>query len=80
MKVLVSPSSQLGWTGSLLGFFPRDVHCRPCWDWCVHLGQEASKLRVVELVLQLQVLLSLLWAVHPVHPSRISWGGGASVR
>lgn len=31
----------------------------------MHLGQEAGKLRVVELVLQLQGLLSLLWAVHP---------------
>lgn len=41
------------------------VHSRPYRDWCVHLGQEASKLRVVKLVLQLQGLLSLLWAVHP---------------
>lgn len=29
----------------------------------MHLGQEAGKLRVVELVLQLQGLLSLPWAV-----------------
>lgn len=72
MKVLVSPLLSLAGLGLFLVFLIEMVHSRPCWDWCVHLGQEASKLRGVELVLQLQVLLPLLWAVHPVHPSRIS--------
>lgn len=47
----------------------------------MHLGQEVKCASgVAELVLQLQGLLSLLWAVHPfVHSPRISWGGRPEV-